>query len=232
MLPLSPHLRRTAILAAMCALAGCSDSPLTVPGTDSDDSALFAMAQESVAEANRLYQLADTALAAGQYNRAALLSAAIDGLQYGAPMHAITVTLDGVAEPFTAILLEDDLTENGAHLALARSLVAWSGSRADRLLIVYEQIDGPGFSAALFLDGGDAMLIHSGNGMTITRSTLGAECVYELQTPLVGPPGDCRHTTMAATATVSATLGEESRAIGVSTGDLAGVRVSRALEDF
>ncbi|HSJ62532.1 MAG TPA: hypothetical protein VK922_01380 [Gemmatimonadaceae bacterium] len=203
-----------------------------MPGTDPDGSALFAMAQESVAEANRLYHLADTALAAGQYNRAALLSAAIDGLQYGAPMHAITVTLDGVAEPFSAILLEDDLTENGAHLALARSLVAWSGASADRILIAYEQIDGPGFNAALFLDGGDAMFIHSGEGIAITRSGLAGECVYDLQTPLVGPRGDCRHTTMSATATVSATLGEESRAIAVSTGSLAGVRVSRALEDF
>lgn len=224
-------LRRTLVLGALFASAGCSDIHSAVTGTDGDSHALFAMAQEAVEEAERLYAVADTASAAGEVNRAMLLWAAVDGLQYGSPMHEITVTLDGVPTAFTAILQESALTENLVHHSSARALIAWT-SDARKVLVVYDQIDGPGADAALFLDGSDELFLETESAQQVSRSALGTTCVYEQTTPLVGPVGTCLNSTLSADVDVTLRAGTESRTVVVSTGDLSGVQVTRAIENF
>ena len=124
----------------------------------------------------------------------------------------------------------------GAHHSTARSLIAWSGERADRILVAYDQIDGAGADAVLYLDGGDAVFLGTDASLDIQQSALGVSCVYEQETPLVGPRGTCTNATMSAAVTatvhVNGDTGSASHTLSVTTSDLAGVLVSRALEDF
>jgi hypothetical protein len=223
--------------SAICTAVGCTDAGAPqITGTEPEQDAQFAMALEAVAEANRLYALAAAADSAGQYNRATLLWAAIDGLQFGAPMHDVTITVDGVPIVFRTILEDAVLTEKASLHSSARLLLAWSGENADRILVLYDQALDAGPDMMLYTDGGDALFLGFDATLAVTRSALGSSCVLDQQTPLTGPTAECLSATMSASASGTALLdgiaGAASRAISFSTGEVFGIQLTRALEDF
>lgn len=157
-------------------------------GVTGPDDLRLAMAQASIAEARAVYDSALVAEQRGERHRPMLLRAVVDALQFGAPMHDVTITIGGAQLPFRATAIESVVSRTLGETS-ATFLLAWSAD-AQRLLVVATP-DGIGLFApvAFYLNGTDTPLTAaSGSAALVSAVRVLEPCAHEAATPLTGPP--------------------------------------------
>ncbi len=236
--PLLRGAERLAVLILLVFAGGCSDNAGS-PFAPEDPR--LAMAKASVAKAQELYSLALRADSAGQVYRPMLLRALIDDLQFGAPMQSVPIRVGPDNLAFTVITQDALLTSGGVPYSSAAMLMAWRGTNAEQILVVLAPY-GSGVNPAVFntiafyLDGDDTPRIATSGTADFRLDQPGLACVYQLATPLVGPPGQCAEERQAITLNLTFFANGDTsgspQQIQFSRTNLNGVRVTRNAEDF